>query len=123
VAVELPLASPLIAAGLRTAVVQVAATIPLAAFVGGGGLGVPLRAGIATQRYGQVLACGLIIAALCLLLDIVGALVQYLATAPPLRHKGLIRTMRVLLRRRLKASDALITDNRLLTNPNTERSS
>ena len=38
--VELPLAVPLIAAGVRTAAVQVVATATLAALVGGGGLGV-----------------------------------------------------------------------------------
>ncbi|MEK8225204.1 ABC transporter permease subunit [Oerskovia sp. M15] len=39
--VEVPLALPLVAAGLRTAIVQVIAVLTLAAFVGGGGLGVP----------------------------------------------------------------------------------
>ena len=38
-AVEVPLAIPLIAAGLRTASVQVVATVPLAALVGGRSLG------------------------------------------------------------------------------------
>ena len=37
--VELPLALPLVAAGVRTAAVQVVATATLAAYVGGGGLG------------------------------------------------------------------------------------
>ena len=37
--VELPLAVPYLAAGLRTAAVQVVATAALAAFVNGGGLG------------------------------------------------------------------------------------
>ncbi len=42
--VEVPLAVPLIAAGIRTATVQVVATASLAALVGSGGLG-PLRGG------------------------------------------------------------------------------
>jgi osmoprotectant transport system permease protein len=37
--VEVPLALPLIAAGIRTAAVQVVATATIAAYVGGGGLG------------------------------------------------------------------------------------
>jgi len=67
--VEVPLAVPLVAAGLRTAVVQVVATIPLAALAGGGGLGRVIAFGMGTQRYGQVLAGGLLVAALCLLVD------------------------------------------------------
>ncbi|WP_265523177.1 ABC transporter permease [Oerskovia flava] len=89
--VELPLAVPLIAAGLRTAIVQVVATIPLAAFVGGGGLGVPLRAGFATQRYGQVLALGLVIALLCLAIDGLLSLVQRAVTPRPLRASARVR--------------------------------
>lgn len=83
--IELPLAVPLVAAGLRTAIVQVVATIPLAAFVGGGGLGVPLRFAFSTQRYGQVLAVGIVIAALCLLIDGLAALTQRAVTPRPLR--------------------------------------
>lgn len=86
--VELPLAIPLVAAGLRTAIVQVVATIPLAAFVGGGGLGVPLRFAFSTQRYGQVLAVGVVIAALCLLIDGLTALAQRAVTPQPLRLRA-----------------------------------
>src|SRR6185503_13279664 len=43
--VELPLAVPYLAAGLRTAAVQVVATAALAAFVNGGGLGEIISAG------------------------------------------------------------------------------
>jgi osmoprotectant transport system permease protein len=74
--VELPLALPLIAAGVRTAVVQVIATIPLAALVGGGGLGVLITRGLATQRYGQAVAVSLIVAALCLGVEGLLALAQ-----------------------------------------------
>jgi len=67
--VELPLAVPLLAAGVRTAVVQVLATVPLAALVGGRSLGTVVVSGFATQRYGQVLAGGLLVAALCLVAE------------------------------------------------------
>lgn len=89
--VELPLAVPLVAAGLRTAIVQVVATIPLAAFVGGGGLGVPLRLAFSTQRYGQVLAVGFVIAALCLVIDGLAALGQRAVTPRPLRAHATAR--------------------------------
>lgn len=83
--IELPLATGLIAAGLRTTIVQVVATIPLAALAGGGGLGQIIAFGMGTQRYGQVLAGGVIVAVLALLLDGVLAVAQRLVTPPPLR--------------------------------------
>jgi osmoprotectant transport system permease protein len=84
--VEVPLAVPLVAAGFRTAVVQVVATIPLAALAGGGGLGQIIALGMGTQRYGQVLAGGVLVAALCLLIDGVLAVAQRVATPRPLRQ-------------------------------------
>lgn len=44
--VELPLASPVIMAGVRTAAINIVATVTLAAFVGFGGLGAPILAGL-----------------------------------------------------------------------------
>ena len=51
---------PLIAAGVRTAAVQVVATATLAAFVGGGGLGVIISAGFGQQDRGQIMAGGIL---------------------------------------------------------------
>ncbi len=82
---ELPLALPLIGAGLRTATVQVIATIPLAALVGGGGLGVIINNGFGLQRYGQVLAGGVIVAAVSLLAEVGLAALQKGLTPPPMR--------------------------------------
>lgn len=84
--VELPLAVPLIAAGLRTAAVQTVATVPLAALVAGGGMGVIINTGLATQRYGQVLAGAVLVAAVALVTDAVMARIQHAATAKPLRE-------------------------------------
>lgn len=83
--VEVPLAVPLVAAGVRTAVVQVVATIPLAALAGGGGLGKVIAFGMGTQRYGQVLAGGVLVAVLCLVLDALLAVAQRGATPRALR--------------------------------------
>lgn len=84
--VELPLAVPLIAAGVRTAVVQVLATVPLAALVGGRSLGSVVVSGFATQRYGQVLAGGLLVAVLCLLAEGLLALAQRAVTPRGVRE-------------------------------------
>lgn len=93
--VELPLAMPLIATGLRSATVQVVATIPLAALVGGGGLGRIVVEGFGTQRYGQVIAGGFLVAVLCLLVEGVLAAGQRLVTP---------RQMRVTARTRRESS-------------------
>jgi osmoprotectant transport system permease protein len=86
--VELPLAVPYLAAGLRTTIVQVVATIPLAALAGGGGLGQIISLGFGTQRYGQVLAGGVVVAVLCLLVDGILALVQRAVTPSSVRAES-----------------------------------
>ena len=53
--VELPMALPVIFAGLRTAAVQVISGAVLAAFIGGGGLGDFITAGIAMMAAPQLL--------------------------------------------------------------------
>ncbi|WP_372456371.1 ABC transporter permease [Cellulomonas chengniuliangii] len=83
--VELPLALPLIAAGLRTAAVQVVATVPLAALVGGASLGTIIVSGLALQRYGQVVAGAVLVAALCLLVEGALAWAQRALTPVPMR--------------------------------------
>lgn len=85
VRVELPLAWPLIASGLRTSASQTVATVPLAALVAGGGLGVIINTGLATQRYGQMLAGGILVAALTLGVDAAMGALQKRLTPTPLR--------------------------------------
>jgi osmoprotectant transport system permease protein len=74
--VELPLAVPLIAAGFRTAAVQVVATATLAALVGGGGLGRIITDGFGQQDRPQILAGGFLVALLALVTEGLLALVQ-----------------------------------------------
>ncbi|GAB3595952.1 ABC transporter permease subunit [Angustibacter peucedani] len=88
--VELPLAVPLLAAGLRTAVVQVCATASLAALVAGGGLGVLINLGFSQRRFEQVLAGGLLIALLCLVLEGLLAWLQRSVTPAALRRSRLV---------------------------------
>ena len=87
--VELPLAVPYLAAGLRTAAVQVVATAALAAFVNGGGLGEIISAGfgigMSNGGGGQIVAGGFAVAFLALLVEGVLAGVQRLVTPTPLR--------------------------------------
>ncbi|WP_129338362.1 ABC transporter permease [Cellulomonas endophytica] len=97
--VEVPLAVPLVAAGVRTAVVQVIATVPLAALVGGQSLGTIVVEGFGVQRYGQVVAGGVLVAGLCLLVEGLLALAQTALTPRGLRERAAAgRTRRRVLR-------------------------
>jgi osmoprotectant transport system permease protein len=90
--VELPLAVPLVAAGLRTASVQVVATATLAALVNGGGLGLIINAGFGLQDYGQTLAGGFLVAVLALLVEAALALVERAVTPRSARRRAPHRT-------------------------------
>lgn len=76
--IQMPLAAPTIFAGVRTSAVQSVATVPLAALVGGGGLGVIIVTGMSNQNYGKALAGGVLVALVCLILEGVLALIQRL---------------------------------------------
>lgn len=92
--VELPLAVPLIAAGVRTAAVQVVATATLAALVGGGGLGTVINEGFGQQDRPQIIAGGILVATLALLTEAVLAWAQRVVTPGRVRrggHRGLRR--------------------------------
>src|ERR1700682_5321390 len=64
--VELPLAVPLIMAGVRSSAVQVVATAALAALIAGGGLGRYIVDGLARSDNPRTLAGALLVAALAL---------------------------------------------------------
>jgi len=64
--VELPLAVPLVMAGIRTSAVQVVATATLAAIIAGGGLGRYIIDGYGQQIYTEVFAGALLVALLAL---------------------------------------------------------
>ncbi len=68
--VRLPLAAPVIMAGVRTAAVINVGTATLAAFIGAGGLGDPIVAGLALSDVRMILAGALPAAALALVVDL-----------------------------------------------------
>jgi osmoprotectant transport system permease protein len=67
--VRLPLASPIIMAGIRTAAVIGVGTATLAAFIGAGGLGDPIVAGLALSDTHMILFGAIPAAALALVVD------------------------------------------------------
>ncbi|HWG92607.1 MAG TPA: ABC transporter permease [Mycobacteriales bacterium] len=68
--VELPLALPLVLAGIRTASVQVVATATLAAYVGGGGLGRFIADGFGRGDLAMAAGGGVLVALLALLVEV-----------------------------------------------------
>lgn len=79
--IEVPLAAPLIMAGLRTSAVAVVATATLAGFAGGGGLGVFLYLGFAQPGQEQILIGGaMLVAVLAIVTDVVFALLERAVT-------------------------------------------
>ncbi|MGO4296180.1 ABC transporter permease [Glutamicibacter sp. MCAF14] len=74
--VEIPLGLGLLVGGIRSAVLQVVATVTIAAYVNLGGLGLPIISGLNLRRFDMVLGGALLVAALALLLDLVLALAQ-----------------------------------------------
>jgi osmoprotectant transport system permease protein len=86
--VELPVASPLIMAGVRTSTVQVVATATLAAFVGLGGLGRYLIDGLAQRDLPQVVGGAILVAVLSLLTELVLGRVQTLVVSDGLAGRS-----------------------------------
>ncbi|MGW0944370.1 ABC transporter permease [Streptomyces sp. NPDC002623] len=82
--IEMPLAVPLILAGVRTALVLNVGTATLATFGGGGGLGVLITTGITTQRMPVLVLGSILTVALALLVDWLASLAEVL-----MRPRGL----------------------------------
>lgn len=74
--VELPLALPLVAAGVRLALVQIWATATIAALVAGPGLGNVITAGFFNGDYPRGLAGAIVVAAVALVLELLAAIGQ-----------------------------------------------
>ena len=84
---EVPLAMPLIAAGIRTTTVQVVATASLAALVGGGGLGRYVVDGFALQDTTLIVAGALLTALLAIAAEGALAVAERAATPRGLRQR------------------------------------
>jgi osmoprotectant transport system permease protein len=85
VRVELPIALPLIMAGVRTAAVAVVATATLAAYIGWGGLGRFIIDGLSTQDNVQVFAGAVLVALLSVVVEFILAGVQRVVVSRGLR--------------------------------------
>lgn len=83
--IELPMAVPVIMSGVRTALVLLVGTASFGTFINAGGLGSLITTGINLFRYSILLSGGLLIAALALLIDWAGRLLEHIAQPKGLR--------------------------------------
>jgi len=86
--VRLPLAVPVILAGIRTAAVITVGTATLAAFIGAGGLGVPIVSGLQMADTKIILSGAVPAALLAVLVDLVLGLVERRLTPRGLEARG-----------------------------------
>jgi osmoprotectant transport system permease protein len=86
--VEIPMALPVIVAGIRVSAVAVVATTPLAALVGGGTLGSYILQGLALSDEVRVVAAAVLVALLAILTELGLAALQRRAASPGLAGRA-----------------------------------
>lgn len=107
--VEIPLGLPVIIGGIRSATLQVIATVTIASYVGLGGLGRIISSGIGLNDYTVILGGALLVTVLALTVDGIFALLQRLT-----RTRGqTMRPLRSLQRKRSDAAVAPTVDERI----------
>ena len=77
---EIPMAIPIIVAGLRTATVMNIGIAAIAAYIGAGGLGVFIQQGIARVYEEMIISGALLVAALAIFVDLLMAMIERLLT-------------------------------------------
>ena len=92
--VEVPLGLPLLVGGIRAALLQVIATVTIAAYVNLGGLGWPIIQGIPLRKLDQVLGGAILVAVLALVVDLIFALLQHAAVPKGVRAPTTTRRSR-----------------------------
>jgi osmoprotectant transport system permease protein len=75
--IEVPLGLSLLVGGIRAATLQVVATVTIAAYIGLGGLGQYIIAGLPLRRFDMVIGGALLVAVLALVLDGLFAALQH----------------------------------------------
>jgi osmoprotectant transport system permease protein len=80
--IEFPLALPIVIAGIRTATVEVIASATLAAFIGGGGLGIYVTRGFALFDNSILLVGAITVALLALTVEVGMGGLERLVRAP-----------------------------------------
>jgi osmoprotectant transport system permease protein len=86
--VEIPVALPVILAGIRVSAVQIVATATLAAIVGGGTLGDFIIQGIFVRALDRVVGAAILVAILAILTELAFSLLERRAISPGVRRAG-----------------------------------
>lgn len=86
--IEVPLALPLVIAGVRTAAVNVVATATLGALVAGGGLGRYIVDGLGLQEYDRLFAGALLVALLAIVVELTFGAIERAAVSPGIRARA-----------------------------------
>jgi len=86
--VKLPLAFPVIMAGLRTSVVATIAIAAIAAIIGAGGLGVPIRWGLRQYRMDLIIVGAVVVAIIGILADVLMHRVEIWVTPKGLKRRA-----------------------------------
>jgi osmoprotectant transport system permease protein len=84
--VELPIAAPLIIAGVRNAAVAIIATATLGAVVAGGGLGRYIVDGLARQEYARLFVGAMLVALLAIVTELAFGLFERLTVSAGVRR-------------------------------------
>jgi osmoprotectant transport system permease protein len=85
---EIPIATPLILLGLRTAAIQVVATATIAAYIGLGGLGRYIIDGLARNDYAVVAGGAIVVVALALAVQILFVAIRRIAVPVGIRRQA-----------------------------------
>jgi osmoprotectant transport system permease protein len=91
--VELPIAAPLIIAGIRNAAVAIVATATLGALVAGGGLGRYIVDGIARQDYPRVFVGAVLVALLSIAVEVAFGAFERVSVSAGLRGAAMERAL------------------------------
>ena len=94
--VEVPLGLSLLVGGIRAALLQVIATVTIAAYVNLGGLGWPIIQGLPLRKFDQVLGGAILVALLALIVDLLLALAQHAAVPAGVRPAAQKRQSRAV---------------------------
>lgn len=87
--IQVPLVLPVLAAGIRTAAIQIIATATLASYIGAGGYGVYIVNGVKLFDNTQILAGAIPVALLAMIIEVLMSWLQYLLTPTGLQVQAI----------------------------------
>src|SRR5260370_15515415 len=87
--IQVPLVLPVLAAGIRTAAIQIIATATLASYIGAGGYGVYIVNGVKLFDNTQILAGAIPVALLAMIIEVLMSWLQHLLTPTSLQGQAI----------------------------------